>query len=317
MREKNGPFKDIFNFAERVNLSAIKRNGMECLALSGAFDTIAGDIRREQIVAMNQKGDVFTDLLMRYGQQFQQTQNEAQFSLFGMDDIELKKPAIPEAEEWTALERLNKERSLVGIYLSAHPLDEYYVILQNVCNLKLAQMDYLTPFAGQSVRLGGIVTEIRSGTSKNGKPYGVATIEDFSGTGEIMLYGDNWVKWGNYLCVDRSVLISGTVEKHRFRDGEYELRIGHIDWLADASNKVIEQITVTVNIAALSKDDVEMLSAYARENNGNTALRLVFVDATNPHNKLRMKSRKYCIKVTRQFLNDIETSPALSYSINQ
>ena len=316
-REKNGPFKDIFNFAERVNLSAIKRNGMECLALSGAFDTIAGDIRREQIVAMNQKGDVFTDLLMRYGQQFQQTQNEAQFSLFGMDDIELKKPAIPEAEEWTALERLNKERSLVGIYLSAHPLDEYYVILQNVCNLKLAQMDDLTPFAGQSVRLGGIVTEIRSGTSKNGKPYGVATIEDFSGTGEIILYGDNWVKWGNYLCVDRSVLISGTVEKHRFRDGEYELRIGHIDWLADASNKVIEQITVTVNIAALSKDDVEMLSAYARENNGNTALRLVFVDATNPHNKLRMKSRKYCIKVTRQFLNDIETSPALSYSINQ
>ena len=316
-REKNGPFKDIFNFAERVNLSAIKRNGMECLALSGAFDTIAGDIRREQIVAMNQKGDVFTDLLMRYGQQFQQTQNEAQFSLFGMDDIELKKPAIPETEEWTALERLNKERSLVGIYLSAHPLDEYYVILQNVCNLKLAQMDDLTPFAGQSVRLGGIVTEIRSGTSKNGKPYGVATIEDFSGTGEIMLYGDNWVKWGNYLCVDRSVLISGTVEKHLFRDGEYELRIGHIDWLADASDKVIEQITVTVNIAALSKDDVEMLSAYARENNGNTALRLVFVDATNPHNKLRMKSRKYCIKVTRQFLNDIETSPALSYSINQ
>ena len=316
-REKNGPFKDIFNFAERVNLSAIKRNGMECLALSGAFDTIAGDIRREQIVAMNQKGDVFTDLLMRYGQQFQQTQNEAQFSLFGMDDIELKKPAIPETEEWTALERLNKERSLVGIYLSAHPLDEYYVILQNVCNLKLAQMDDLTPFAGQSVRLGGIVTEIRSGTSKNGKPYGVATIEDFSGTGEIILYGDNWVKWGNYLCVDRSVLISGTVEKHLFRDGEYELRIGHIDWLADASDKVIEQITVTVNIAALSKDDVEMLSAYARENNGNTALRLVFVDATNPHNKLRMKSRKYCIKVTRQFLNNIETSPALSYSINQ
>ena len=316
-REKNGPFKDIFNFAERVNLSAIKRNGMECLALSGAFDTIAGDIRREQIVAMNQKGDVFTDLLMRYGQQFQQTQDEAQFSLFGMDDIELKKPAIPEAEEWTALERLNKERSLVGIYLSAHPLDEYYVILQNVCNLKLAQMDDLTPFAGQNVRLGGIVTEIRSGTSKNGKPYGVATIEDFSGTGEIVLYGDNWVKWGNYLCVDRSVLISGTVEKHRFRDGEYELRIGHIDWLADASNKVIEQITVTVNIAALSKDDVEMLSAYARENNGNTALRLVFVDATNHHNKLRMKSRKYCIKVTRQFLNDIETSPALSYLINQ
>ena len=294
-REKNGPFKDIFDFAERVNMSAIKRNGMECLALSGAFDTIAGNIRREQFVAENQKGDIFLDLLVRYGQQFQQTQMEAQFSLFGMDAIELNKPAVPEAEEWTALERLNKERSLVGIYLSAHPLDEYYVILQHVCNLKMAEMEYLTAFAGQSVQLGGIVTEVRSGTSKNGKPWGVATIEDFSGTGEIALFGDNWVKWGGYLCIDRSVLIKGTIEKHRFKEGEFELRIGHIDWLADVSDKVIEHITVNVNTATLSKDDVEMLTSYVEENKGNTALRLVFIDATNPHNQLRMVSRKHRI----------------------
>ncbi|MBO4551410.1 MAG: DNA polymerase III subunit alpha, partial [Bacteroidaceae bacterium] len=316
-REKNGPFKDIFDFAERVNLSAIKRNGMECLALSGAFDTIAGTIRREQFVASNMKGDIFLDLLIRYGTQFQQAQMEAQFSLFGMDAVELHKPAIPETEEWTALERLNKERSLVGIYLSAHPLDEYYVVLQHVCNLKLAEMEYLTAFAGQSVRLGGIVTEVRSGTMKNGKPFGVATIEDFSGTGEIALFGENWVKWGGYLCIDRSILITGTVEKHRFKESEFELRIGRIEWLADVSDKVIERITVNVNTAALSKDDVEMLTSYVEENKGNTTLQLVFIDATNPHNQLRMTSRKHHIKVTRQLLNDIESSPSLSYSINQ
>ncbi len=316
-REKNGPFKDIFDFAERVNMPAIKRNGLECLAMSGAFDNIAGNIRREQFVAENQKGDIFLDLLIRYGTQFQQAQMEAQFSLFGMDSIELNKPAVPEAEEWTALERLNKERSLVGIYLSAHPLDEYYVILQNVCNLKMAEMEYLTAFAGQSVRLGGIVTAIRSGTTKNGKPYGVATIEDFSGTGEIALFGDNWVKWGAFLSVDRSVLISGTVEKHRFKEGEYELRIGRIDWLADVSDKVIERITIHVNTNVLSRDDVEMLTSYAEGNQGNTALQMVFVDATNPHNRLRMNSAGTRIKVTRQFLNDIESSDALSYSINQ
>ena len=316
-REKNGAFKDIFDFAERVNMSAIKRNGLECLALSGALDNIAGNIRREQFVAENQKGDIFLDLLIRYGTQFQQAQMEAQFSLFGMDSIELNKPAVPEAEEWTTLERLNKERSLVGIYLSAHPLDEYYVILQNVCNLKMAEMDYLTAFADQNVRLGGIVTAVRSGTTKNGKPYGVATIEDFSGTGEIALFGDNWVKWGAFLSVDRSVLISGTVEKHRFKEGEYELRIGHIDWLADVSDKVIERISIVVNTNELNKDDVEMLTSYAEENPGNTALQMVFVDATNPHNQLRMNSRNTRIKVTRQFLNDIENSDALSYSINQ
>ncbi len=315
-REKNGPFRDVFDFAERVNMSTVKRNGLECLALSGALDSIAGNIRREQFIAEDVKGNVFLDLLIRYGTQYQQAQMEAQFSLFGMDAVELKKPDVPEAEEWTMLERLNKERSLVGIYLSAHPLDEYYVILQNVCNLKMAEMEYLTAFAGKSVRLGGIVTDVRSGTTKNGKPFGVATIEDFSGTGEIALFGENWVKWGAYLSIDRSVLITGSVEEHRFRQGEYELRIGRIDWLADVSDKVIERITVTVNTGKLEKDDVEMLTSYAEENKGNTALQLVFVDATNPHNQLHMTSRSHRIKVKRQFLDDIENSEALSYSIN-
>ena len=315
-REKNGPFRSVFDFAERVNMSTVKRNGLECLALSGALDSIAGNIRREQFLAEDMKGNAFLDLLIRYGTQYQQAQMEAQFSLFGMDAVELKKPDVPEAEEWTMLERLNKERSLVGIYLSAHPLDEYYVILQNVCNLKMAEMEYLTAFAGKSVRLGGIVTEVRSGTTKNGKPFGVATIEDFSGTGEIALFGENWVKWGAYLSMDRSVLITGSVEEHRFRPGEYELRIGRIDWLADVSDKVIERITVNVNTGKLEKDDVEMLTSYAEENKGNSALQLVFVDATNPHNQLHMTSRSHRIKVKRQLLDDIENSEALSYSIN-
>lgn len=315
-REKNGPFKDIFNFAERVNMSAIKRNGLECLAMSGALDNISNGIRREQFVAANAKGDIFLDLLVRYSSQYQQAQMESQFSLFGMDSIELKKPDVPEAAEWSVLERLNRERSLVGIYLSAHPLDEYYVILEYVCNMKMDQMENLKAFAGQSLRMGGIVTEVRSGTTKNGKPFGVATIEDFSGTGEIALFGDNWVKWGGYLSVDRSVLITGTVEPHRFKDGEFELKVGRIDWLADVSDSVIERITIAVNTNSLSKDDVEMLTSYAEENKGNTALQLVFIDATNPHNQLHMTSRTRHIKVTRQFLDDIEASDALSYSIN-
>jgi DNA polymerase-3 subunit alpha len=315
-REKNGPYRDIFDFAERVNMSAVKRNGMECLALSGALDNIAGNIRREQFIASDPKGNVFLDLLLRYGSQYQQAQMEAQFSLFGMDAVELNKPAVPEAEEWSMLERLNKERSLVGIYLSAHPLDEYYVILQNVCNLKMSEMEYLTAFAGKSVRLGGIVTAVRSGTTKNGKPFGVATIEDFSGTGEIALFGENWVQWGAYLSMDRSVLITGSVEEHRFRPGEYELRIGRIEWLADVGDKVVERITITVNTNALGKDDVEMLTSYVEENPGNTALQMVFVDATNPHNRLHMTSRSHKIKVTRQLLDDIEGCDALSYSIN-
>ena len=161
-----------------------------------------------------------------------------------------------------------------------------------------------------------IHTSVRSGTTKNGKPFGVATIEDFSGTGEIALFGENWVQWGAYLSIDRSVLITGSVEEHRFRPGEYELRIGRIEWLADVGDRVVERITVSVNTSALGKDDVEMLTSYVEQNKGNAALQMVFIDATNPHNQLHMTSRSHRIKVTRQLLDDIENSEALSYSIN-
>ena len=315
-REKNGPFRDIFDFAQRVSMSAVKRNGMECLALSGAFDGIAGDIRREQFVAPNAKGDVFLDLLVRYSTQYQQAQMEAQFSLFGMDAVELNTPAVPEAEEWSTLERLNKERSLVGTYLSAHPLDDYYVVLQNVCNLKMDQMENISNFAGQGVKLGGIITAVRTGTTKTGKPFGIATIEDFSGTGEIALFGENWVKWGGYMSVDRTVFISGNVEESRFRQGSHELRIGRIDWLADVSDQVVESITVTVNVGRLTKDDVEMLANHVKDNPGNALLRVVLVDATNPHNRLHMAAKTYRIKVTRSLLEDISASEAMAYAIN-
>ncbi len=316
-REKNGPFRDIFDFAQRINMSAVKRNGMECLALSGAFDGIAhNNIRREQFVAPNLKGDVFLDLLVRYSMQYQQAQMEAQFSLFGMDAVELNTPAIPDAEEWSVLERLNKERSLVGTYLSAHPLDEYCVTLQNVCNLKMEQMEDLSDLAGQNVKLGGIVTAVRTGTTKTGKPFGIVTIEDFSGPGEIALFGENWVKWGGYLNVDRSVFISGSVKETRFRNGGFELYIGRIDWLADVNDKVVERITITVNAGTLNSDEVEMLVSYAEKNPGNTQLRIVFVDATNPHNRLHMASIDHRIKVTRTLLDDISASQSMNYAIN-
>ena len=315
-REKNGPYRDIFDFAQRVNLTALKSNGLKFLALSGALDSIAGDIRREQFVEQGPKGDTFADTLIRYGTQYQQAQMEAQFSLFGMDAVELKKPDVPEAREWTALERLNKERELVGIYLSAHPLDEYYVVLQNVCNLKMDRMEDLSDFAGKPVKLGGIVTAVRSGTTQKGKPFGVATIEDFSGTGEIALFGESWVKWGGYLSIDRSVLITASVGENRFRPGKMELRIGRIEWLADACKTAVESITVTVNCGILGNDDVEMLASHTKDNPGNTTLRVVFVDASNPHNRLHMTSRSHRINVTRKLLDDIEASAALSYSLN-
>ncbi|MBQ7513981.1 MAG: DNA polymerase III subunit alpha, partial [Prevotella sp.] len=132
-REKNGPYHDIFDFVQRVSLQNVNRKAFEVLALSGGFDSFG--IRREDFFAQNAKGETFIETIMRYGQTYQQEKMEAQNSLFGgFDEIEIQTPPIPKTDDrWSDIERLNKERELVGIYLSAHPLDEYKIVLNNLC----------------------------------------------------------------------------------------------------------------------------------------------------------------------------------------
>ena len=174
-REANGPYKDVFDFVQRVPVGAVKRNNLESLVLSGAFDCFEG-LTREQYFGENAKGESFIELLARYGTRYQADKDTMQNSLFGdMGMVEIAKPEIPKAEPWSALERLNKERDLVGIYLSAHPLDDYAVILQNVCNAHMADLKELEPLANKELTFGGMVTAVRKGISKAGKPYGIAT----------------------------------------------------------------------------------------------------------------------------------------------
>ena len=195
-REANGPYKSIFDVVERVNLSACNRKAFESMALSGALDSFG--IRREQYFATNAKGEGFLDTLMRYGNLFQTEQQQAQNSLFGdLGGVEIATPQVPDNfEEWSNLERLNKERDLVGIYLSAHPLDEYSIVLKGMCNTHCPELNDREALAQkEGFQLGGIVTQVREKTTKRGDPCGFVTIEDFTGAGELALFGEEWTKW--------------------------------------------------------------------------------------------------------------------------
>ncbi|MDY3967019.1 MAG: DNA polymerase III subunit alpha, partial [Prevotella sp.] len=164
-REKNGPYKDIFDFVQRVNLSSVNRKALESLALSGGFDSFG--IKREQYFAQNVKGDTFIETILRYGQVYQTEQSSMQNSLFGdMGGIEITTPPVPNCEPWSTMELLKKERELVGIYLSAHPLDDYAVVLNHMCNLKCPQvgreMDKKDLARYEELTFGGIVTAVSS-----------------------------------------------------------------------------------------------------------------------------------------------------------
>ena len=326
-REKNGKYKDIYDFVERVSIPSVKKSGIECLALSGAFDTFSKQISREQFIAPNAKGEPFVDSLTKYGNQYQQAKMEAQFSLFGMDTIDRHLPPIPVTERWNDLERLNKERELVGIYLSAHPLDEYSVILNGICNLHMEQMNDLAPFKDTEVRLGGIVTGLkRQGISKTNQPYGIVMVEDYTGSAEIALFGNDWAQWKGYLTqTGNLVYITGRVQERRYNQDLLELKIGKIEFLPDVKDKLIQSITITVDANRLGSDDVAELCKHiqdmqqaSQKNNKAAASIDVKWDICCSGNTtvLHMKTFDKCYRVNKKLMDYIDATEYMTYKIN-
>ena len=318
-REKNGPFKDIYDFAQRVNFSAVNRKAFESLALSGGFDSFG--IRREDYFAKNPKGETFIEMLCRYGQLYQQEQAEMKNSLFGMfgEGVEIAQPQPPKNDiRWSDIERLNKERELVGIYLSAHPLDEYKIILDNLCNTKCTELADIAKLADrEDVILGGIVTAQKTGFTKTGKPYGVVTIEDFDGSGEIFMMGEEWGQRAGMFSIGASVYVTGKV-KSRFmynENGPKDLKIGGVEFLQTIKERAIDRITISLMTDQVNDELVNDLTELINENPGKTKLFFQLRDSSGKHHVL-LRSKREGIDVKNKLIDYINTHDGLAYSIN-
>ncbi len=314
-REKNGPYKDIFDFVQRVNLSAVNRKAMESLALSGGFDSFG--IRREDFFAKNTRGEAFLDTLLRYGNRYQLEQQEMRNSLFGGDNaVEIATPAIPKGETWSDIERLNKERDLVGIYLSAHPLDGFRIILDHLCNTQCTEMSELSKLSDrEDIIIGGIVTNVRTGFSKNNKPFGIVTIEDFSGSGELALFGEEWPHWNSWFSPGASLCISCKLQQ-RWRDSDQkELRIQKIEYLQTVKENAIDHLTITLDTDQINDQTINELNSIIADCPGNTRLYFQLHDSLHKHEVL-MESRKAKIDLSIYLLNFIDDAKGLDYQIN-
>ena len=308
-REKNGPYKDIFDFVQRVNLSAVNRKAMESLALSGGFDSFG--IRREQYFGLNAKGDTFVETLLRYGQVYQSEQSSMQNSLFGdMGGVEITTPPIPTVEPWSTMELLKKERELVGIYLSAHPLDDYAVVLNHMCNLKCTQigreMDKKELSKFEELSFGGIVTSVSSRWTKTNKPFGIVTIEDFEGAGEIALFGEEWTKWQSMLQEEYPVYITAKCQQ-RFRNNPdaYDLVIKKIEFLSDVKDKSIDKFTIYIDSTLFADSCMTDLETMLRSNTGHVPLYFNIHDIEHNTN-IEMFCRNVAVDVNKKLLTFLD-----------
>jgi DNA polymerase-3 subunit alpha len=315
-RDANGPFTSIFNFAERVSQS-VNRKAYESLALSGGFDSFG--IRREAFFVEDSKGQTFLDSLVRYGQLYIQAKNEAQNSLFGgFDSIEIATPPIPKTDErWSDIERLNKERDLVGIYLSAHPLDEYKIVLDNLCNAKCTDLaDRCASLTDHDdVTLGGIVTGIQQRFGKNNKPWGIVTLEDFDGSGELVLFGDDWLNLNGKFIEGAAVYITGKMASRFAYSDQKELKVSNVELLQTVKEKAIDRITISLNTDLLDDKIVTELSELIDEHKGKTKLFFQLRDSSGKHHVL-LRSQTKMVDVRHSLIDFVERTEALDYKIN-
>ena len=314
-REKNGPYRDIFDFAQRVNYASVNRKAFESLALSGGFDSFG--IPRESFFASDARGNQFLDTLVRYGPLYQAEQQQAQNSLFGDEGaVDIATPPIPQCERWSTIERLNRERDLVGIYLSAHPLDEFSVVLNTMCNTRCSQLDEKAELARKpEITVGGIVTEVRDRYTKTGKPMGVVTIEDFDGSGELAFFGEEWGRWRGMFVEGSSVYVRGRYVQKYPNSQFIDFRTTGVEYLQTVRDSKITRFTITCERDALDDTVVNELTTLISDSPGHTELYVQILDREHNTNLL-LRSTSRTISLSRDLIRFIEQHPRLGYQVN-
>ncbi|NLI37483.1 MAG: DNA polymerase III subunit alpha [Bacteroidales bacterium] len=314
-RQTNGTFKSIADVVQRVNLNACNKKNIENLVLAGAFDGFG--LRREQFFAANMKDETFLETLIRYGNLYQVEKDSMANSLFGGSNM--VETAVPEApkefDKWSDLEKLNKERELIGIYLSSHPLDEYQIVLDYMCNTKLADLSDLTPLKGQDLTMGGIVTKVRNGITKNGNPYGIAKVEDYSGAFEFALFGEDWAKYQGNFSEGVLLYISARCQGRQWRPDDLEVKIAGVRMLSEVLDNEIERITMSLPLENVNAIWINDLTVLTEEAKGKTKLSFQIVDKED-NITLSLNSRTVTVQPGKDLVAFVKSHPDVSIQIN-
>jgi DNA polymerase-3 subunit alpha len=322
-REKDGPYKDIFNFVERVALQTVNKKNLEALATAGAFDDLGGNNRAQFFAVSDGEEGTFIERLLRYGNRYQVDKASSQVSLFGAADMTdtVKRPSVPDVPEFTSIEKLNREKELIGIYLSAHPLDRFKLELKHYCNMTLSDLSDLSAVNGQSFVVGGMVTGVRRGVTRlKENPFAIISLEDFSGTHDFALFGRDYSEFSKFHNVpdDGSIflLVRGRVQPKKYRPEELETKISSISFLSEVMENHINGLSLDIPVDKITDELVSELSHIMLENKGNVSLRFNVFDPANEYYKVQMLSRSARVDLSqKEVLQFFDEHPELQIKL--
>lgn len=306
-RAKTGPFKDIYDFVERNELQKVNRKNFEGLVISGGMDCFRETARSQYIDTAEEEDATFIEQLIKYGNKIQYERNTPQQNLFGETGaITISKPQPPDINEWDDSSKCKREKELIGIYLTSHPLDRYKVEIDSFCPNTLHQLHDLSSFKGRDVVFCGMVKSIRDGVDQwKNKPYLLAQMEDYTDTFNIRLKNDDYVNFKHYFGPDVALMIRATVNEWSPRDEPqkkiYSLRIKMVYMLADLREKLVKSVDLIIDINRIKPELIDDLERFTVPENG----KILKFRIHDPESQIMLKlfSRKKQVHLSDEFLN--------------
>jgi len=315
---QGGEFKDIYDFVERVNLQSVNKKNLEALAMAGAFDGF-NKHTRSQFFAPDESDQTFVEKLARYGNKMQFESNNMQPSLFGeiMSTQSVQRPEPPIVPEWPNLVLLEKEKALIGIYLTSHPLDKYKIEIQTLASKDVTIQDLnsnIEALKGRELTFIGMVTEAREAFGKTGKPYSHIVLSDYTDSYKMFFFAKDYVEYGKYCKMGLFLLVKGVVQ-NRFGGDQIEFKVSKIELMDEVREKYFKSITLKIPLPSINAEMVGELERLTQNSKGKS---LVKFDVWDPETKLMVNlfSRNTRIEITNELLAYFEKHDDLVFKIN-
>ncbi|MFD2563113.1 DNA polymerase III subunit alpha [Aquimarina rubra] len=318
-RKEDGPYRSIFDMAKRIDLRAANKKAFESLALAGGFDSFT-ETHRGQYFHQDGDGITFLEKAMKYGAKYQENENSSQVSLFGeASDVQIPEPVVPPCEEWGTMEKLAREKEVVGIYISGHPLDDFKYEMKYFCNGTLLNFADLENNLNREISFGGVITGVEHRTSKNGKGWATFTIEDYNTAHEFRIFGEDYLKHRPFLVQStfvyaKAFIKEGWVNRDTGKKGDPRIQFNSFQLLHDVLETYARKLTIQLDINDLSDKRIDGLKQLLTEHSGNHTLNFVIFEMAEKL-KLHMPSRKQKVNISPELLTALEND-SVYYKLN-
>ncbi len=318
-RKEEGNFQSVFDLAKRVDLRAANKKAFENLAVAGGFDSFGGT-HRAQYFHDDGDGISFLEKVIKSAAKYQENKNSSQMDMFGgISEAQIPEPVVPPCEEWGTMEKLRREKEVVGIYISGHPLDDFKTEIKAFCNASISHLNEMGNYVNRELSVAGVITDVQHRVSKNGKGWAAFTMEDYTDSFEFRIFGEEYLKFRHFLMINSFAFIKifireGWVNRETGKKGDPRMQFNSFMLLQDVMEGYAKKLTIKLNIAALHEKRIHALKDTLRSYKGNHPLNFVVYEMEEEI-KLNLSSRKQKVNITSELLHTLEEQE-VHYKLN-